>query len=248
MFCINCGQALPDDANFCSKCGASTNGKQTVNNGHTITQPELEYTYFKIEYSEGGAYYLTHGRSEQSVRDELWNDKRSSIMPRIQKYLMDGWQASSTIGANAFKFYRRTDKQGTPYLSVKSFFVELERSARELTILEKQLIGIWEQLDDPDGFNRFVNNLLQGFAGKTVHYEFFKDKTYRWTNINEEEVNRGVYKDDGKGGILILPKNWEQLADENIRFEQEKMVLVRRYSDRDELREFRFVKKENTTG
>lgn len=245
MFCVNCGQSLPDDANFCSKCGASTKGKQSVNDSHAKTQPELEYTYFIVEYEEGGAYYLTHGRNEQSVRDELWNDQRSLIMSEIQKYLKDGWQASSNIGADAFKLHRRTNKQGEPYLSVGSFFVELQRPARELTILEKQLIGIWEQLDDPNRFNRFVNNLFQ--AGKHVRYEFFKNKTYRWINTVDEEVNRGVFKDNGKGGILIIPKNWDDLADEYIRFEQEQMVLVRRYSDRDELREFRYVKIENIT-
>jgi zinc-ribbon domain len=42
MFCTNCGTQLPDDAKFCSNCGALTHG--TPSGSGSSTQPERIYT------------------------------------------------------------------------------------------------------------------------------------------------------------------------------------------------------------
>ena len=35
-FCTNCGQEVPEETNYCTKCGASLNNDQTTNNGNTV--------------------------------------------------------------------------------------------------------------------------------------------------------------------------------------------------------------------
>ncbi len=233
---------MQESANFCSNCGT------TVKQESKISAPkEWEFTYFKMGYEQGGTLYLTHGRTEQSIRLELWENEKSFILPKIQKYLDDGWQALSDFGVNSYRFFRRQDKDNMPYLSVSSFFVELQRPARELTKLEKEIIGIWESEGDPNrGLMPIVNLALLGKAKvQNVYYEFLRNKTYYWKNVMGEEVNRGVFSDNGKGQIVLIPKNNENegdTIDEYIRLENEKLIIVRRFISDKRLKDFNFFR------
>src|SRR5436305_242598 len=52
MFCTNCGYQMPDDANFCQKCGRPQN--QSAGTASVRTDAEPQWERMEIELREGG--------------------------------------------------------------------------------------------------------------------------------------------------------------------------------------------------
>lgn len=45
MYCHHCGERLPDNSNFCSKCGTPTNEKSKNDNKHKVTVFHVSQAY-----------------------------------------------------------------------------------------------------------------------------------------------------------------------------------------------------------
>ena len=49
IYCMQCGKELPNDANFCLKCG-----KPVRDGGQSTPQPESKWTYCEITWTKAG--------------------------------------------------------------------------------------------------------------------------------------------------------------------------------------------------
>ncbi|MBI4673161.1 MAG: zinc ribbon domain-containing protein [Chloroflexi bacterium] len=100
MFCVNCGTQLPDDANFCFKCGKPQRDTTATN------EPTWEWETCEIrrQYSDrdgniqcywaravgpGGEYTAWQSQWFGWKEDTLWHQARGSV---VETLIQDGWQ------------------------------------------------------------------------------------------------------------------------------------------------------------
>lgn len=205
MFCIHCGKNIADNASFCAYCGKPIQGeKQPQKN-------DWEYVFYRKWWKpgKGGRYNLINGKSEYSVRLELWGTDEGQVIKELQEFYDIGWQPLTPPGPSCYRFSENTAYSGDynyKWLEIRLFIVELRRPAQERTAMEKEVIGVWQETDDPNqGFwNKFGNVLLsQRLEVERAKMEFHKDKTFTVTNRDGTKGSGGIFGEaDGKIAIL----------------------------------------------
>lgn len=213
MFCAHCGKSNVENASFCAYCGKAI--RQSY--AEPITEPvrpkntEWEYNFYgqNWDLGEGGHWNLTFGRTEYDVRLDNWGANQDSLMPKIQLYLDDGWQLINPPGPNSYRFKRHKDTDGLNWLELDSFIVEFRRPARPRTEKEKELLGVWQEVGDPNkGFFKQLGNVILS-QRLTIHrwrYEFFENRTFGRTDYEGRERDGGIFFENKKGGIEMLYK------------------------------------------
>jgi hypothetical protein len=202
MFCIHCGKQNVDNAMFCAFCGKAIKETQIQS-----TTTKWEYFFIRKTWKSGngGRYNLLNGKTEYSVRLDLWGQDQSEVMKQMQEFYDLGWQSISPPGPGSYRFAENTaysnDYKYT-WLEVRSFIVELRRPAQERTEKEKEIIGIWQETQDPnDGFWNKLGNVIfmQKLEVERAKIEFRDDKTFTLINRGGKEVDSGIFvEDDGK--------------------------------------------------
>ncbi len=236
MFCVHCGKSNVENARFCAHCGKAINQPLEVPSPKST---EWEYYFYSTywESGKGGRWSLTFGVTEASVRLDNWWQDQNWIMPQIQKIIDEGWEYVTPPGPNSYNFETHTDSAGGikfKWLSVRSFIADFRRPARPLKEKEKNLIGTWQETEDPNkGFWKKLLNIV--FAQKlTVNKEtidFHKDHTFTLKTslgISKE----GVFYEYPSGEIELLYKHY---PDQNSTVTIENGKLYRNlYSNPDE--------------
>ncbi len=100
MFCVNCGNELPDDANFCLKCGKPQQASGSVVSQEQPIQPIQPPLHIErpVDISYARLAYL--GPKEYAGGDQI---KRSFV---IEFYLVDGNGVSTAFdGTVDMKFW-----------------------------------------------------------------------------------------------------------------------------------------------
>ena len=120
MFCPNCGTQLPDEVNFCWKCGKTQRSA-------TITSSETQYEHCRIELVEIGYRFLqgtfyqfdanaigpngpyVAGQSKQFSDLMNENQQPAILNTLIRQLVADGWEAVETKGSEWYQhgFRRR---------------------------------------------------------------------------------------------------------------------------------------------
>lgn len=196
MYCSHCGEAVVGTGRFCSHCGKPLVAQPAVT---SLAPSQWEYTYYRVSWDsgKGGRYPLTFGKTEYSVRLDNWGRDQHWILPEIQSYIDKGWEPIHEIGPGSYHFVRSKDYTGgiTYYcLEVVQFLVKFRRPATPLTDLQKELLGKWEEVEDPNkGFgNNLMNKLNSRSSAQRAFFTFFRDKTFVWINRYERKYN-GIY-------------------------------------------------------
>ena len=214
MFCIHCGKKNMESAVFCAFCGKEISQIKAILDVDNSTV-EWDYNFFRRGWKNGGRWNLTFGVTEHNVRMDNWGQDQSTLLPKIQKYLDNGWQPISPPGPGSYYFDRNTDYAGEikyTYLSVSHFIVEFRRPAKSRTEKEKQLLGIWQEIHDPNqGFWSRLGNAVFDHrlnVGRQ-RYEFRKDRTFREIDRLDKKVDSGIfYEDPTTGEIRTFQKTF----------------------------------------
>lgn len=211
MFCVHCGKNNVENASFCAFCGKPIAQSITAS---ASSVDEWEYSFYRRnwELGQGGRWNLTFGKTEYGVRLDNWGSDQDYVMRELQVFLDRGWQFVSTPGPNSYRFRRHEDYAGSvkfTWLEVSSFVVDLRRPARPRTEGEKQVLGIWQEVYDPNGgFWNTLGNVA--FLHKSTvdrwRYEFSKDRTFRRTDRRGEECDGGIFRENDKGEIQMFYK------------------------------------------
>ena len=133
-------------------------------------------------------------------------------MPQIQAYLDKGWQFVNPPGPNSYRFIHNEDYAGGvkfTWLEVRSFIVEFRRPARPRTEKEKQLLGIWQEVNNPNnGFWKTLGNVVfsQRLTVDRWHYEFFKDRVFRRTDRDGKKRDAGTFFENDEGEVELFYK------------------------------------------
>ena len=79
MFCAKCGYELPNDANFCLRCGASANQNYTETN-----------TVYYLKMNWYCSPCLSASTNQESLGQMIFNNwKSKASMPELVRYLND---------------------------------------------------------------------------------------------------------------------------------------------------------------
>ncbi len=118
MFCFNCGTQLPEDANFCFKCGKPQNVNvqgdepkwETCEIDAYTTKQKLGYFWQVLiarVYRPDGTHDI--GRSPESLGGISDSKKAGQWSSEMEKKLLaDGWEYWGTFGAKWYqKRFRR---------------------------------------------------------------------------------------------------------------------------------------------
>lgn len=146
MFCSNCGTQLPDDANFCMKCG------KQLKEG--LSQPELqpetcEITCATLRKPLFGDYTLQfwaeatgpngHYNADESLvfKGPGWVDlespqTRAALHSLIEKLGKDGWESLDTHGECSYSYRFRHRTTATPHAHKLSFDIVLMEPGNRL--------------------------------------------------------------------------------------------------------------------
>jgi len=211
MFCVHCGKSNVENASFCAFCGKSIVQSLAIPVNRV---DEWEYTFYRRNWKmgKGGRWNLTFGKTEYDVRLDNWGSDQDHVMRELQAFLDKGWQFVSSPGPNSYRFFYHEDYAGGvkfTWLEVSSFVVDLRRPARSRTEKEKQVLGVWQEVNDPNnGFWKTVGNVIfsQKLAVDRWCYEFIEDRTFRRTDRDGEERDGGIFFENDKGEIQILYK------------------------------------------
>lgn len=211
MFCVHCGKKNVGNASFCAFCGKPV--------AHSIATPantvnEWEYTFYRRYWKrgKGGRWNLTFGKTEYDVRLDNWGSDQDYVMRQLQAYLDKGWQFVSPPGPNSYRFSYNEDYVGRvkyTWLEVSSFVVDLRRPARPRTEKEKQVLGVWQEINDPnEGFLKSLFNVVfyQKSTIDRICFEFSKDRLFRRTARDGKESGRGIFYENEEGEIELLYK------------------------------------------
>jgi len=76
VFCSNCGEKLPDDANFCTKCGFRT--KHGVEAGVSVPAEDLREAFSKMGVELEKAFQTARNEIQKAVKNvrEDYRDSR----------------------------------------------------------------------------------------------------------------------------------------------------------------------------
>lgn len=197
MYCPSCGKEIPDKSTFCLHCGKAI----TTVTKPTRTANEWEYVYFSWDWKvgEGGRYPISGGHSEQAVRLRNWGEDQSKILPSLQEYLDEGWEAVSEVGPMAYVFRRYKD-----YLSVAAFRVKLRRPRTSaIPSHQSKLIGKWQPVDIQ---TKGIYKLALGVGGMLgvmpKEYTFRDDNSYQ---VLTKNYHSGVYTFTNEQTIRMIP-------------------------------------------
>ena len=213
MYCIHCGKLNVDQASFCAYCGKATSSIPDESSRDREVEGDYNFYSQVWSYGKGGRWNLTFGVTEYSVRLDNWGSDQNRIMPELQEYLDAGWQYINPPGPNSYRFISHTDDAGGirfTWLSVSSFIVDFRRPARPLKDKEKLLIGVWQELYNPNaGFLNKLGNLA--FSHKTdvsrERYKFRKDHTVRPVTRDGEVIDLGVFFELTDGQLHLYYKH-----------------------------------------
>ena len=67
VFCSNCGEKLPDDANFCTKCGSRT--KHGVEAGVSVPTEDLREAFSKMGVELEKAFQTARNEIQKAVKN-----------------------------------------------------------------------------------------------------------------------------------------------------------------------------------
>lgn len=217
MFCIHCGKSNVENASFCAYCG----GKISQTGSEDVAEParsktiEWDYDFYDIQWEtrNGGRWNLTFGRTEYDVRQDIWAKDQDSIMPDLQEYIENGWKYVNKPGPNSYRFEHHKEYIGNgveiTWLSVSSFIVDFRRPAKPLKEKEKQIVGKWQEVNNPnDGVLKTFGNLVfsHKLSVNKYVYEFYKDHTFKRIDREEKEISGGVFYENEKSEIEIFYK------------------------------------------
>lgn len=117
MFCVSCGKELPDDANFCLKCGkplrGGTQAGQEKAEQWEVCQIETKLVKKPGFFAAGKSVYYADAVGPkgtyvagQSPEDEGTTDKGLDIL--VNQLVQEGWEYVGTYAfANWTKKFRR---------------------------------------------------------------------------------------------------------------------------------------------
>jgi hypothetical protein len=121
VFCVSCGQTLPDDAKFCSKCGRPQQGDDSKGLQRT-EYLEMEVTFAPVHYKTAGFFGGVDRVSSERGRTAV----RKAIDAALQPHFDDGWQIEEPYDKNV-----RLDANAnwaSDHTTVKRAWVRLKRT------------------------------------------------------------------------------------------------------------------------
>jgi hypothetical protein len=123
MFCINCGTQLPDNANFCLKCGTpQANGAQA-----SASRPiRWEYKDLRVPVD------LRWGNG--NIPDRIYSEADKAVLQSLQEQSKDGWECE---GTSDIRRLLRLDKTEAHY---KSHWLTGFQSIDSIKIRLKRLV------------------------------------------------------------------------------------------------------------
>ena len=128
MFCLNCGAQLPDNANFCFKCGKPqqpTSDPPTSTLGHWENKEFSELFYGNPKWRSDGPYEYDYLNSlAQAMRVEI-NATVKALLERVAPF---GWEPTEPTDAGRLLLASRIDMK-----LVKTGFLLSEKFYNELT-------------------------------------------------------------------------------------------------------------------
>jgi hypothetical protein len=99
MFCVNCGTQLPDDANFCLKCG-----KAQANGTHTNVNNSIRWDYKDILIPLN----LSYGGGAWQPPAKVCSEPDRIILQSLQKEVSQGWSAAEPTDLMTLRHARKT--------------------------------------------------------------------------------------------------------------------------------------------
>jgi ribosomal protein L40E len=87
VFCVSCGIQLPDDANYCLKCGRPQ--KDGLRNP---TQPKVEYREELLDWAKTPVFYDSNKKPPHQRSSDVANTViNNRVLHEIQPLLEQGW-------------------------------------------------------------------------------------------------------------------------------------------------------------
>ncbi|MCA9936093.1 MAG: zinc ribbon domain-containing protein [Ardenticatenaceae bacterium] len=212
MFCIHCGNTLEENAKFCAHCGKAVGtAPQPPQPPRKRSPQEWEYTFYRSTWKpgKGGRFNLVFGKTEYDARLMHWGGDESWLMPRLQKFIDNGWEPVGKIGPGNYHFRKNQDRHGIHWLEVHTFLVEFRRPTRPLTTQETEILGVWRETHDPNkGFLRKFSNVVfdQKVNIDRARIEFYKDKRFESFRRDGKLSRSGIFFTNKDGGIEVMYK------------------------------------------
>jgi len=152
MFCSNCGTQLPDEANFCLKCGKAQQGTATTSNDNQYEHCRIELIELGYRLFQGTVYRFdanaigtegpyVAGQSKEFSINTGDREQLPILNALIRHLVADSWEAVETKGAQWYQhsFRRRvlsekvSEKVNLVILSAGSNKIETIKAIRILT-------------------------------------------------------------------------------------------------------------------
>lgn len=130
MYCVKCGQQLPDDANFCSRCGVALKGDDqgraapTQIQARTQAMPRREFAFHRALYRDSGSNDRWSDGTAEFTETALVLDFSNGQLVRIpytkitsiqEPYERGGFLVQKTyglaVGPSAVSFTKQEDLQ-----------------------------------------------------------------------------------------------------------------------------------------
>lgn len=115
MFCSNCGTQLPDDANFCLKCGQPQKQSQresTATKQFDVCTIMLHIGLIKLRWEAWqDKKKLAQSDEFSELSLDIVSRRRQKNMDLVSKFLVDGWEVIATDQEGCVTAMRKLKKQ-----------------------------------------------------------------------------------------------------------------------------------------